>query len=382
MKKLKIVVAPDSFKGSLSAQAVAECISRSILSVCPQAEVCVIPMADGGEGTVDVIAYGSLMHKAICTVANPLMLPVKATYAISADGKRAVMEIAAASGLTLIDKEKRNPLITTSYGTGQMISDALDRGCRNIYVGLGGSATNDAGMGMLRAFGYRFYDADGHELLGMGKDLCLVENIDVSSVDTRLQYTNFTAACDVGNPLYGKRGAAYIFAPQKGATPEMVQTLDRGLYHFSEVAKRQLNYHISNIPGAGAAGGLGATFASFLGAHLCSGVEMVLKAVDFDRKIEGATMLITGEGQADRQSLMGKVLSGLSARCRIRRIPVVSLAGCVKDTEMLARAGVKAIAVTPHSMPLAEAMKPSTAIKNITRATTQLMHCVMRTYLS
>lgn len=361
----RIIVAPDSFKGSLTAAQVAEACRLGILDEFPAAEVVCLPLADGGEGTVDALSASAGMMKVKCRVSDPLMRPVEAWYAISSDGRSAVMEMAAASGLTLLSESERDPLQTSTYGTGEMILDALRRGCRRFFIGIGGSATNDAGMGMLRALGYRFADASGNPLEGRGSDLSRVVRIDVSGADPRLRESSFTVACDVGNPLFGPNGAAYVFAPQKGADEETVMQLDIGLREFASVIMRDMRVDVSSIPGAGAAGGLGAAFCAFLGADLRKGIEMVLEAVGFDRAIAGASLIFTGEGSVDAQSLMGKVVSGVSSHAREAGVPVVVLGGKVADRVALAKAGLTALPVVSGPMPLPQAMRPEVAEANV-----------------
>lgn len=361
----RIIVAPDSFKGSLTAAQVAEACRLGILDEFPAAKVVCLPLADGGEGTVDALSASAGMMKVKCRVSDPLMRPVEAWYAISSDGRSAVMEMAAASGLTLLSESERDPLQTSTYGTGEMILDALRRGCRRFFIGIGGSATNDGGMGMLRALGYRFADASGNPLEGRGSDLSRVVCIDVSGADPRLRESSFTVACDVDNPLFGPNGAAFVFAPQKGADEETVMQLDRGLRDFASVIMRDMGVDVSLMPGAGAAGGLGAAFCAFLGADLRKGIEMVLEAVGFDRAIAGASLIFTGEGSVDAQSLMGKVVSGVSSHAREAGVPVVVLGGRVADRVALAKAGLTALSVVSGPMPLSEAMRPEVAQANV-----------------
>lgn len=361
----RIIVAPDSFKGSLTAAQVAEACRLGILDEFPAAKVVCLPLADGGEGTVDALSASEGLMKVKCMVSDPLMRPVEAWYALSSDGKSAVMEMAAASGLTLLSESERDPLQTSTYGTGEMILDALRRGCRRFFIGIGGSATNDAGMGMLRALGYRFADASGNPLEGRGSDLSRVVRIDVSGADPRLRESSFTVACDVDNPLFGPNGAAFVFAPQKGADEETVMQLDRGLRDFASVIMRDIGVDVSLMPGAGAAGGLGAAFCAFLGADLRKGIEMVLEAVGFDRAIGGASLIFTGEGSVDAQSLMGKVVSGVSSHAREAGVPVVVLGGRVADRVALAKAGLTALPVVSGPMPLPQAMQPEVAQANV-----------------
>lgn len=365
----KIIVASDSFKGSLSSLDVAEAASKAINEVYPRCEVVKVDVADGGEGTMDALRRTLGGEKIWVEVSDPLGRPIQASYVILEDGVTAVLEMAVASGLPLLAPDERNPLKTSTYGTGQLIADALNNGCRKFLVGIGGSATNDAGMGMLQALGYRFSDAQGNILHGCGESLEGVASIDVSSVNPALSEAQFIVACDVEAPLYGPTGAAYVFAPQKGADPAMVERLDNGLKHFSEVALQCLEAteDYSQSPGAGAAGGLGFGFIAFLNAHLERGIEMVLDAIGFDELIKGASLVITGEGRVDSQTLTGKTPFGVLKRAMKQDIPVVAIGGSVTLKPKAAiEAGFAGVyAVTPAGMPLEIAMQPTVASENI-----------------
>lgn len=374
MKYRKIVVAPDSFKGSLSAREVADCCRDAIRRAMPSAETVCVPLADGGEGTVDAVCGQMGGEMAECSVHGPLGRSVKARYAITGDGSTAVMEMAQASGLTLIEASERNPLLTSTCGVGEMIVDALDRGCRKIYMGLGGSATCDGGAGMLSALGCRLIDAEGNELQGRGIDMERVCRIDMSGIDKRIAETEFVAACDVDNPFYGANGAAFVFAPQKGASHDDVVRLDNGLRDFSRVIAEATGVDVSEARGAGAAGGLGGAFMAFLRAEMKPGIEMVLDAVGFDTIIEDADLILTGEGSIDRQSLMGKAVSGVLKRGIREGIPVVAFAGSVSETERLEEAGFCAVfSVMQRACSLEEAMRRDVAEENIRTAVCQLM---------
>ena len=363
----KIVVASDSFKGSLSSLEVAGAAEKAIHSILPECEVVKVDVADGGEGTMEALRGTLGGQKLTLKVNDPLARPIQASYVILEDGVTAVLEMAAASGLPLLRPEERNPLLTSTYGTGQLIADALGRGCRRFLVGIGGSATNDAGMGMLEALGMRFYDAAGNVLPGRGGSLDKVETIDMSEVLEGLHESEFIVACDVDSPLYGPRGAAYVFAPQKGADASMVQILDKGLKHFSGVVLKTLGKDVSMLPGAGAAGGLGGGFVAFLNARLERGVEMVLDAIGFDSIIKGASLVITGEGRLDTQTLTGKTPYGVLKRAMKQGIPVVAIGGSVTLDQALAHeAGFAEVyGVTPEGMPLSEAMKGEVAWENV-----------------
>lgn len=363
----RIVVASDSFKGSLSSLEVAEAAAEGIHEVLSECEVVKVDVADGGEGTMDALCRILGGRKIWLEALDPLGRPVRAPYVILDDGRTAVMEMAVASGLTLLQLSERNPLMTSTYGTGQLIADALSRGCRKFLVGIGGSATNDAGMGMMEALGARFYDSDGNILHGCGESLEKVETIRLEGLCEGLSEAEFIVACDVEAPLYGPQGAAFVFAPQKGASPEVVKRLDKGLKHFSDVLIRVLGTDVSNLKGAGAAGGLGGGFVAFLPARLERGIEMVLDAIHFDDIIEGASLVITGEGRVDSQTLTGKTPFGVMLRSRRKGIPVVAIGGAVTlDAGLAVRAGFKGVyAITPAGMPLQEAMLRDVAWANV-----------------
>ena len=325
----RVVIASDSFKGSLSSAQVADSIEQGLKSVCPDIECIKLSVADGGEGTVEALmdSLGGELIK--CRVHDPLMRSIDASYVILGDGKTALLEMATASGLPLLAKEERNPLKTSTFGTGELIADALDRGCTSFLLGLGGSATNDGGMGCFEALGYRFLDTEGRRLRGCGENLCKVSVIDSSSVHPLLLEASFTVACDVDTPFCGPKGAAFVFAPQKGANPQQVQELDRGLAHFAEVIKYSTGRDISQVAGSGAAGGLGGGLLAFSRACLKPGIEMVLEAIGFDRIIEGADAVITGEGRIDFQTFKGKTPFGVMSHAAPKRIPVYAIGGCV-----------------------------------------------------
>lgn len=368
----KVVVASDSFKGCLSSMQVADVVERALLQTCPLCKVVKVDVADGGEGTMDALRR-TLGGQKICNeVSDSLGRPIQASYVILKDGITAVVEMAAASGLTLLSLQERNPLKTSTYGTGQLIADALDKGCRRFLIGIGGSATNDAGMGMLQALGYRFLDAQGNALHGCGESLEKVVSIDGSSVNPALKESEFIVACDVEAPLYGPTGAAHIFAPQKGADPEMVERLDKGLKHFLEVVAKLENFteKYSRIPGSGAAGGLGFGFKAFLNARLERGIDMVLDSIGFDSIIENADLIITGEGRVDSQTLTGKTPYGVLQRAKRQGIPVVAIGGTVHLTqEQTQAAGFRSVLqITPLGMSLEDAMNPETASENIFRS--------------
>lgn len=363
----KIVVASDSFKGSLTSLQVAQNVERAVCEVYPLCDVVKVNVADGGEGTMDALQQTLGGRKVTLSVSDPLGRPVHASYVILEDGVTAVLEMSAASGLPLLAPQDRNPLKTSTLGTGELICDALAKGCRRFLVGIGGSATNDAGMGMLHALGYRFLDAGGAELPPVGGSMINVASIDMSSRHPVLDDAKFIVACDVKAPLYGPEGAAYVFAPQKGADKDMVEVLDQGLRHFASVSSGITGYDCSLMEGSGAAGGLGYAFRQFLGARLERGVEMVLDAIHFDEIIAGADLVITGEGRVDSQTLTGKTPFGVAQHALRQGIPVVTIGGSVAiDASQAQQAGFKdALQVTPVGMPLQEAMKPEVAAENV-----------------
>ena len=358
----KVVIAIDSFKGCLPSQEAGEAAARGVRRAWPGCQTLIVPVADGGEGLLEALVNASGGSLVSIRAHGPLMERRSACYGLSRDGRTAFVEMARISGLPLVPEARRNPLQTTTYGTGELIRDALGRGCRRVLVGLGGSATNDAGMGMLRALGFRFLDKEGKEAAPGGRALGKVERIDDADVLPAVRETEFLAACDVRNTFYGTDGAAYVFAPQKGATPEQVEELDEGLRHFSEVARRHTGTDISSLPGAGAAGGMGGGMAAFLHAELKPGIELVLDTAGFPALIQDADLVITGEGRADRQTLMGKVPAGVLAEARKRGIPVALLAGQVEDEAALLEAGFKTVCcINPPGTPLSLALRPDFA---------------------
>ena len=385
---MKIVIASDSFKGSLASIEVAQSIEMGILDVFPSCDVVKVAVADGGEGTMDALCQ-SLGGKVVrIPVEDPIGRTINASYVILEDGNTAVLEMSSASGLTLLTPAERNPMLTSTYGTGQLIDDAIGRGCRRFLVGIGGSATNDAGMGMLTALGYRFLDAEGNELPGAGASLSKVCGIDCSGVSQAVRDSEFIVACDVDSPLYGPDGAAYVFAPQKGADPDMVKALDDGLRHYADVVasytgkipmhggpsctgETSIMKDAASMPGAGAAGGLGYAFVAFFGARLQRGVDMVLDAVGFDSIIEGADLVITGEGRIDAQTLTGKTPYGVLQRASRQNIPVIALAGSVALDDSSGFTAIRQI--TPPDMQLSEAMLPAVASANLRRTISALL---------
>ncbi len=362
----KIVVASDSFKGSLRSGEVAEAVREGVLKVFPEAEVLGVTVADGGEGMTDAVMENTEGEYVTMIAHDPLGRPVEVSYGIIDYGYTAIIEVAAACGLTLLSDEDRNPLEASTYGLGEMIADALSRGCRKFIIGLGGSATNDAGMGMLCALGYKFYDSEGLLLKGCGSSLEEIASIDSSMVIPEVFESEFIAACDVDNPLYGPSGAAHVFAPQKGADETIVKLLDDGLKNFARVVWEFCGKDISETPGAGAAGGLGGALTGFLDADILSGIEVVLDAIKFDKIIAGTDLVIAGEGKIDAQTSRGKAPLGILKRAKAQVIKTIAIGGLVEDCPEVERLGFDTILqTTPPNMPLTTALNPQTAKLNI-----------------
>ncbi|MEK3885684.1 glycerate kinase [Paenibacillus sp. PL2-23] len=357
---MKIVIAPDSFKGSISAEALCDAIETGIKAVCPDAIIHKLPLSDGGEGLVSSLIQscgGTYRH---AMVHDPLGREIKARYGLMDDGQTAVIEMAEASGLTLLQPEERNPMRADSYGTGQLIQHALNLGCRRFVIGLGGSATVDGGMGMLRALGMRWLDAQGNELEQTGGQALLeLQHYDRSRLDERLRQSSFVIASDVTNPLCGPNGAAAIFGPQKGADAEQVSVLDEALARYAQCVEAQEGIRVSTLSGAGAAGGMGAAFAAFLGAKLASGIDYVMEATRLSEAMASADLVITGEGKLDQQTLSGKVIAGVCQLGQRHQTPVVALCGSVSlSLQEMKRIGLVAgFSIVPGPCSLEEAMK-------------------------
>jgi len=324
---MKFVLAPDSFKESMTAKNAALAMERGIQKVFPDADCVIVPMADGGEGTVESLVSMTNGEIIRTEVLGPLGERIVAEYGLLGEGETAVIEMASASGLELIKPEDRNPLLTTTYGTGQLIKHALDKGVSRFLIGIGGSATNDGGAGMLQALGVSFKDENGDELSFGGGALGRLHTIDVSGIDERIQEVKIDVACDVTNPLVGENGASAIFGPQKGATPEVVKVLDQNLAHYAEVMKAQLGKEIAHVEGAGAAGGLGAGLMAFLNAQLKKGVDLVIEYTGLEESVQGADYVFTGEGSIDGQTLFGKTPYGVAKIAEKYSIPVIAFAG-------------------------------------------------------
>ena len=359
---MKIAVAPDSFKENLSAVEVARAIAEGLKKVAPDVQVLEIPMADGGEGTVETLVADTGGQIISCDVTGPLGEKIrKARFGILGDGNTAVIEMAASSGLALVPKNARNPLKTTTYGTGELIKAALDRGVEHIIIGIGGSATVDGGVGMAQALGAKFLDKKGKKIGFGGGQLARLEKIDLTSLDPRIGKTEVIVASDVTNPLVGKNGAARVFGPQKGATPEMVKTLEKNLHHLSKVIERDVGLKVDDRFGGGAAGGLGAGLVAFLGAKLRRGVNVVLQAVRFKERIKDCHLVITGEGRIDNQSVFGKTTVGVAKAAKELGLPVIAIVGSVGEgAEEVTSHGIDAyFSILSRPMNLDEALDSS-----------------------
>ena len=354
---MKLLFVSDSFKGSLSSDETAELLERAAHEVFGPCACSGVPVADGGEGTTEAVAKA--VGGSLCEVAvhGPLMEPVTASYGVL-DERRAIIEMAAASGLPMVTPELRNPLSTTTYGVGELIAHALDAGFDEVTVALGGSATNDGGMGCLRALGVRFFDEEGAELAGTGADLERVARIDTSGLHPRVAQARIVAMCDVDNPLCGPDGATHTFGPQQGATPSIEERLECGMCNYRDVIVRDLGVDPDQIAGSGAAGGLGAALAVFLHAQLKSGIQTVLDLIDFDARLEGVSLVVTGEGRTDWQSCHGKVMQGVGERCQAQGVPAIGLCGSLGTGALqILDHGIESLMVTENApMTLEEAL--------------------------
>src|SRR5437016_9868562 len=373
---MRIVVAPNAFKGSLSALAAAKAIGDGIRLADPDADLTLVPIADGGDGTVDALVAGADGQHRVLRVRGPLTDPVDADYGVIDGGKTAVIEMAKAAGLSLLPPSRRNPAVTTTYGVGELLQHAYDAGARRFIVGIGGSATNDGGAGMAQALGYHLLDDQGHELPPGGLALQRLARIDPGGVHADWKQAGVDVACAVTNPLTGPSGASAVYGPQKGATPEIVAELDAALEHFAEIIRRDLGEDVERLPGAGAAGGLGAGLVAFTGARLRPGAEMVMEALSLDDRIRGADLVITGEGRLDSQTArFGKGPAAVARHARKAGIPVVALAGGIADeTDLrLLFDGLEATVVEPGS--LDEALAQAGPL--LVRAASRLMRLLL-----
>ncbi len=354
----RVLVAPDSFKGSLSAVQAAEAMERGVRAAWPDALVVKVPIADGGEGTVEALVTATRGRFETRTVRGPLGRPVEARWGVLGDGRTAVIEMAAASGITLVPEGRRDPRIASTFGTGQLLRAALDEGFRRIVVGIGGSATNDGGAGMAKALGVRFIDGRGEPLPEGGAALSRLVSVDLTGVDPRLAETEVLVACDVDNPLTGPRGASAVYGPQKGATPAVVAELDAALERYARVATEVTGRDVARRPGAGAAGGLGAGLLFFTPARLVPGIDLVLDSTRFDDQVRGASLVIVGEGRTDHQTAMGKAPVGVARVAARHGVPVLLVSGSLGPgaEEVLAQGIGRMVQAAPAGMPVPEAM--------------------------
>ena len=355
---MKFLFASDSFKGTLSSQKTAELLTQAAREIFPDCQCDSITVADGGEGTTDAVLSAVKGKKITVKVHDPLWNQISSSYGML-DEKRAVMEMAAASGLPLVPEEKRDPRLATTFGTGEMIADALDKGFRDISIAIGGSATNDGGIGCIRALGGKFLDKNGHELKGCGADLIKINRIDLTNMNPLIKECQFTIMCDVTNSLCGEEGATYTFGKQKGATPEIQRELEEGMCNYRDVIKSQFGLDMDQIAGAGAAGGLGTALMVFLNGTLKSGIETVLSLVAFDEHLKDVDIVVTGEGATDWQSVFGKVMQGVGVHCKAHHIPAVAIVGSMgKGAEDIYEYGIESIITTVNGiMPLSDALE-------------------------
>lgn len=371
---MKVVIAIDSLKGSLSSMEAGMAIKDGILAAKPDAEVIVKPLADGGEGTTDALIEGMNGERIDLTVTGPMHTPVDAYYGYLKDTNTAVMEMASAAGITLVPDSEKNPLLATSYGVGEMINDAIQRGCRNFIIGIGGSVTNDGGIGMLKALGVRFLDENGEDAGEGGQAMAKVARIDVSGMNPLLKECHIQVACDVNNPLCGENGSTYVYGPQKGVTEDMKKTLDEAMAHFARVTSETLENDYMNTPGAGAAGGLGYAFLAYTGAALTPGIELILDAVGLEEELSGADVVVTGEGRLDFQTAMGKAPVGVARLAKKYNAKVIAFAGSVtKEATACNKEGIDAFfPILRGVCTLAEAMDPVAARNNMTATVEQV----------
>lgn len=378
MNKTKLIIAPDSFKGSLSAFHVCEAIEKGMRAALPDCDIVKIPLADGGEGTVDALVHATNGSFVKSPVVDPLGNPIQAEWGILGDGKTAVIEMAAASGLPLVPADKRNPLETTTFGTGQLIAEAIKKGCRKIIVGIGGSATTDFGTGMAQALGVKFFRKDGSEITQQmnGRLMGKVAALDMSGLAKALNETEIFAACDVENPLLGPNGAVYVYSPQKGADAEMCRTLEKNMENIAKVVAHTIR-DVREIPGAGAAGGLGGGLVAFLNAKLQPGIKLVLDACGFSQKIQNARCVFTGEGKIDEQTISGKTIAGVTDAAAKQNIPVIALAGSVDiSAASMQKLGLTAaFSICDRPMSLQEAMASTERL--LTRTAEQIVRILI-----
>lgn len=366
---MKIIIAPDSYKDNLSALAVAQCMEAGLLKACKDFEIIKIPIADGGEGTVEAILAGAGGKVVRTKVTGPLRNEIDSFFGILDDGKTAVIEMSAASGLELVPFHRRNPMNTTTYGTGELILAALDAGCTDIIIGVGGSSTNDGGMGMAQALGVVFFDKERKPLSYGGRFLNDIAFYDDNGIDSRIKNTRITVACDVTNPLYGENGAAYVYASQKGASQRQIRILDEGLKNFAKVIKDISAIDIGFLPGSGAAGGLAGGLVAFTGAKLKKGIDIVIEICNLHQHLENADLILTGEGKTDAQTAYGKVPVGIAKAAKKHNVPVICISGSLgKGYENVYNEGIDAVfSICPGPIDLKTAFE--NAETNITYTT-------------
>ena len=375
---MKVVAAIDSFKGSMTSLEVAAAFEKGVKKVYKDAEFIKIPLADGGEGTVKALIDNLDGKMVNIKVKDPLMRDIDSFYGISGDGKTAVIEMAAASGLPLLSPDERNPLKATTFGTGELIKDALEKGCREFIIGIGGSATNDAGTGMLSALGYIFLDENGNELEPNGENLINIKSFKDDKVMKEVSEAKFLIACDVDNPFYGTNGAAHVYGKQKGATGDIIKILDDGMRNFSNVIEKIKKTDISNISGAGAAGGLGGAFTAFFNSELKPGIDIITEKIELENKINGSDYVITGEGRIDFQSAMGKTPSGVAKLAKKYGIPVIAIGGSVDDEiGNIYDCGITAaFSIIDSPMTLGEAMDTKNAQRLVEKTAEQIFRLI------
>ena len=375
---MKVVAAIDSFKGSMTSLEVAAAFEKGVKKVYKDAEFIKIPLADGGEGTVKALIDNLDGKMVNIKVKDPLMRDIDSFYGISGDGKTAVIEMAAASGLPLLSPDERNPLKATTFGTGELIKDALEKGCREFIIGIGGSATNDAGTGMLSALGYIFLDENGNELEPNGENLINIKSFKDDKVMKEVSEAKFLIACDVDNPFYGTNGAAHVYGKQKGATGDIIKILDDGMRNFSNVIEKIKKTDISNISGSGAAGGLGGAFTAFFNSELKPGIDIITEKIELENKINGSDYVITGEGRIDFQSAMGKTPSGVAKLAKKYGIPVIAIGGSVDDEigDIYDCGITAAFSIIDSPMTLNEAMDTENAQRLVEKTAEQIFRLI------
>lgn len=372
---MKVIVGMDSFKGSVSSVNANRSVKNGIKRVYPDAAVKSFAMADGGEGTVETLVDGMQGSLVETTVTGPLGTKVQSSYGLVRDEQLAIIEIAAACGITLLSKEELNPGVTTTYGVGELINHGFNAGARKFIIGLGGSATNDGGVGMLQAMGYEFLGADGREIEFGGECLSQIHTINKTVASEKFRDCEFRVACDVSNILYGDKGATYVFGPQKGADSAMLKMLDDNLKHYAEITSKEMNIDITNIEGGGAAGGLGAAFHGYLNGQLESGVELIMDVLGVEEELKNANLVITGEGQLDAQTTMGKVPAGMANLAKKYNIPVIAVGGSLtEDAYKLNQYGIDAVfSIQSSPVSIEKAMEGERTQKNIEKTVEQVM---------